>query len=89
MAKLYLNLKGIYFDQIKEGTKTHEYRVAAKWRKRLEGKTFEQVVLMRGYPKRGDTERIIERPWRGFTVEEITHPHFGADPVEVCAIVVN
>jgi len=89
MAYLHLNLKGDYFDQIKAGTKDREYRLAAKWMKRLEGKTFDGMMLKRGYPARGDAERIIERPWRGFQLETITHPHFGAEPVEVCAIVVN
>ena len=89
MADLHLNLKGEYFDAIKDGTKTHEYRLAEKWLKRLQGKTFDRIVLKRGYPKRDDSERIIERPWRGFSVEMRTHPHFGSEPVEVLAIVVN
>ena len=89
MAQLHLNLKGEYFDQIKAGKKNHEYRLAAKWMKRLEGKSFDGIVLKRGYPKRGDADRVIERPWRGFYLEMITHPHFGATPVKVCAIVVN
>jgi len=45
MAYLHLNLKGIYFDQIKAGTKDREYRLAAKWMKRLAGKTFDGVVI--------------------------------------------
>ena len=89
MAHLHLNLKGEYFDQIKAGTKAKEYRLAAKWLPRLEGKTFEGIVLKRGYPKRGDVDRVVVRQWRGFQVETITHPHFGAEPVEVCAILVN
>lgn len=89
MALLHLNLKGEYFDQIKAGTKAKEYRLAAKWFRRLDGKTFDGIVLKHGYPKRDDVDRIIVRPWRGFQVETITHPHFGPEPVEVCAIVVN
>lgn len=89
MGQLHLNLKGEYFDQIKAGTKDREYRLSAKWLKRLEGKTFDGIVLKRGYPKRGDVDRIMERPWRGFDLVTITHPHFGCEPVHVCAIVVN
>lgn len=89
MAMLHLNLKGEYFDDIKAGRKDREYRLAAKWLKRLQGKTFDGVVLKRGYPKRGNADRIIERPWRGFDLVTITHQHFGPAPVEVCAIVVN
>jgi hypothetical protein len=89
MADLHLNLKGEYFDQIKAGTKLFEYRLASKWGKRLQGKVFDRVFIKRGYPKAGDAERIVERPWRGFTRETITHPHFGEAPVEVLAIRVN
>jgi hypothetical protein len=89
MAYLHLNLKGEYFDQIKSGMKDREYRLADKWLKRLEGKTFDGVLLKRGYPKRDDANRILARPWRGFELATITHPHFGVNPVTVCSIVVN
>lgn len=48
VADLHLNLNGNYFDQIKAGTKTVEYRLASKWLKRLEGKTFDRVYFKRG-----------------------------------------
>lgn len=84
---LILPLKGIYFDQIKNGTKTEEFRLCNDyWRKRLEGRHYERVIVTRGYPKEGDVERRIERPWRGYTKRTIVHPHFGPDPVEVYAI---
>ncbi len=89
MADLHLNLKGIYFDQIKSGEKLFEYRLAAKWARRLEGKSFDRILIKRGYPRAGDSERILERPWRGFEVQTITHPHFGATPALVLAIRVN
>lgn len=89
MADLHLNLKGEYFDAIKAGTKTHEFRLAEKWTKRLAGKSFDRILIKRGYPKSGDTERIIERPWRGYELQTITHPHFGPSPVVVLAIRVN
>ena len=89
MADLHLNLNGEYFDQIKAGTKPWEYRLASKWLKRLEGKSFDRVFIKRGYPKENDFDRIVERPWRGFELHVITHPHFGSDPVQVCAIRVN
>ncbi len=86
---LHLNLRGEYFDQIKEGAKLHEYRLASTWLKRLEGKTFDRIFIKRGYPKAGDMGRIVERPWRGYELQTIIHPHFGDAPVEVCAIRVN
>lgn len=84
---LTIPLKGIYFDQIKSGEKCEEYRrVTDYWRKRLEGREYDRIVLTRGYPKAGDHERRIVKPWRGYIVRTITHPHFGSDPVRVFAI---
>jgi hypothetical protein len=89
VADLHLNLKGEYFDQIKARVKPFEFRLYATWGKRLVGKTFDRIWIKYGYPKAGDAERIIERPWRGYEVQTITHPHFGTAPVLVCAIRVN
>lgn len=87
---LTLNLKAVYFKQIKDGQKACEYRLCTPyWRKRLEGKTFDKIVLKSGYPRNGDDSRTIERPWLGLAVETIKHPHFGPDPVQVFAIRVN
>jgi hypothetical protein len=89
MAKLQLALKGEYFDAIKAGTKTEEYRLAnGYWSRRMNvpADLYDKIILTRGYPKRGDPDRTIELPWRGFTRKTITHPHFGPDPVEVFAI---
>ncbi|MDO9236188.1 MAG: ASCH domain-containing protein [Aquabacterium sp.] len=90
MAKLHLNLKAEYFDQIKAGVKPHEFRLQTPyWCLRLLGKSFDGIVLKKGYPKAGDPDRTIERPWRGIEQQKITHPHFGANPVAVFAIRVN
>ena len=90
MARLHLNLKAEYFDQIKSGVKLHEFRLQTDyWARRLMGRSFDGIVLKKGYPKSGDASRTLERPWVGFTKTRITHPHFGADPVLVFAIKVN
>ncbi|WP_054074783.1 ASCH domain-containing protein [Comamonas testosteroni] len=84
---LTLPLKREYFEAIRNGTKTEEYRLCTPfWRKRLEGHEYGHIVLTLGYPARDDHARRIVRPWRGFTIKTITHPHFGPDPVEVYAI---
>ena len=83
---LRLNLKGVYFDAIKKGEKTHEYRLAETWEKRLSGKQYDEIHLFLGYPKHGDETKTIRRQWKGYTVTTITHPHFGANPVRVLAI---
>lgn len=90
MTELHLNLKAEYFDAIAAGEKGEEYRlVTPYWRRRLEGRQYTAVVLKKGYPRRGDAERTMSRPWAGFCVKEVTHPHFGAEPVLVFAIKVN
>lgn len=87
MATLYLALKGEYFDAIKAGEKLEEYRYRSPyWRRRLEGRTYDAIELVRGYAKAGDTERRLRRPWRGYRETTITHEHFGPNPVEVFAI---
>ena len=87
---LILPLKGIYFDQIKAGEKVLEYGLVTPfWQKRLQGQTFSKIILTRGYPKRDDLARRMERKWKGFTVQTITHEHFGPSPVSVFAIDVS
>lgn len=87
---LHLALKGQYFDEIRNGAKIEEFRLCTPfWAKRLEGRAYDEIQLTRGYPPKSDTERRLSRPWRGWQRKVITHPHFGADPVEVYAIRVN
>jgi hypothetical protein len=90
MRTLHLNLKAEYFDQIKAGEKREEFRLCTPfWTKRLIGTQYDNILVKRGYPKNDDTNRVIERPWLGFAVKMITHPHFGPEPVQVFAITVN
>lgn len=90
MAILTLPVKGEYFDKIKAGEKTEEYRLCTSyWKKRIEGRMYDQVVLTRGYPKRTDQSRRLVVPWRGWKIRTITHPHFGSAPVTVYAIAVD
>lgn len=87
MTALTLALKAEYFNAIKAGTKVEEFRLRTPfWRKRLEGRTFDRVVLTMGYPAADNHERRLVLPWRGMRETIITHPHFGPAPVEVFAI---
>lgn len=84
---LTLSLKGEYFDAIRDGTKPKEYRLVNEyWSKRLIGRSYSRIVLTKGYPKAGDTDRRLIRVWRGYEIETIQHPHFGPEPVMVFAI---
>ena len=90
MTALILPVKRIYFEQIASGEKPEEFRlVNAFWAKRLEGRQYSRVIVTLGSPKRTDTARRLEFPWRGVTKQTITHEHFGPDSVEVYAIRVN
>lgn len=93
--KLILPLKAEYFDAIRDGTKPEEFRLANDyWRKRLIiggskgvlARSFDGIILTKGYPRADDLSRRMERPWRGWSLKMITHPHFGPDPVKVFAI---
>lgn len=87
MSDLVLAVKRCYFDQIKAGVKLYEYRLYnAFWRKRLEGKTFDRVIITLGYPRKDDDSRRITFPWNGYDIIQRTHEHFGADEVKVFAI---
>ena len=82
---LHLHLKHEYYDAIQRGEKPEEYRLASTWLPRLQGRTFDEIWLYRGYPKRG-TGHILKRRWNGYKPLKLQHPHFGPDPVEVLAI---
>lgn len=87
---LTLRLKGEYFFDIKSGSKIFEYRLYNDyWRKRIAGKQFDKVLLTHGYPDKTDVTKQIFKPWRGYELMQITHPHFGNLPVFVFAIRVN
>ncbi len=90
MRTLTLPLKGVYFDQIKAGTKPREYRMATPfWVKRLQGRRYDRIVLTRGYPARDDAERRLVLPWAGYRMEMLQHEHFGPEPVHVFSIDVS
>lgn len=88
---LHLNLKGCYFDAIKNGEKLEEYRLLNPfWKKRLVGVEYLEVRIKRGYPKADDKDKIIRCKWNGYRViKNYTHEHFGDQPVDVFAIDVS
>ena len=64
---LVLPLKREYFEQIRDGLKTEEFRLCTPyWAKRLEGRSYNQVILTLGYPAKDDSSRRLALPWRGF-----------------------
>jgi ASC-1-like (ASCH) protein len=90
MRTLHIPLKREYFDAIKLGIKKEEYRLMSPhWSKRLLSRDYDTIELTWGYPKKDDMSRRIFRPYRGFTIRKIEHPHFGTEPVTVFALPVN
>lgn len=84
---LHLNLKAEYFNEIKNGIKSFEYRLKNKhWSKKLINRHYDEVHFKLGYPSKDDNRRIIKMPYKGYEVQTITHKHFGSKPVEVFAI---
>ncbi len=89
---LHLNLKKEYFEEIKSGKKTLEYRLKTDfWKKRLLNREYDQVHFKCGYPKLSDTSKIIRKKYLGYREVAIRHKHFNntgaTDPqVEVFAI---
>lgn len=87
MANLQLAVKGEYFDAMKRGEKTEEYRLDSPyWARRLIGRHYVRLIITRGYPRKDDSERRIDIPYGGFEIKTITHKHFGTEPVKVFAI---
>lgn len=83
---LHLNVRQEYFDEIRAGTKTEEYREATTRWTRLLKDPYDEINIYLGYPKKGDMSRTIRRKFNGYTFKTITHKHFGTSPVGVYAI---
>lgn len=57
---LYLVLKNPWFDMIKSGEKKEEYRELTDfWKTRLEGKEFDTLEFVHGYPKKEDMSKRL------------------------------
>lgn len=90
MSTLVLNLKGEYFDAIRDGSKLEEFRLRTPyWEKRIKNKIYDRILIRKGYPKTGDADREILLPWRGYREISLEHPHFGVGLKNVYAIRVS
>lgn len=87
---LRLSLDREFFEAIRDGSKTEEFRLTKDyWVKRLVGRDYDEIVLTLGYPPADDESRHLRRPYLGYVKKHIIHPKFGPDEVEVFAIKVN
>lgn len=90
MANLVLHLKKKWWEKIRSGEKTVELRRATDyWRKRLVGREYDEIHLCLGYPKSGDSSKILKRKWSMVAKENVLHEEFGDSPVDVFVIDVS
>lgn len=91
---LQLAVKGEYFDAMRRGEKTEEYRLYNEyWRNRLITEAwvdfprqYDRLIITKGYPRKDDTSRRLDVKYSSYEIKTITHPHFGDKPVKVFAI---
>ncbi len=76
MSTLNLHLKRKYWEQVKRGKKKEEYRKVNKFWSKILSKDYEQIKLYLGYPKKGETEKVIVLPYRGYEKKTIKHEIF-------------
>ena len=75
MAKLFIIIKGEYFNQILSETKKEEYRIVKPfWAKKIIDKKYSHIIFQKGYNK--NTPRI-EAEYLGYEIRKINHKHFG------------
>jgi hypothetical protein len=90
MRNLVLHVKDEYFGEMLTGIKNREFRLRNDyWKKRLEGQSYDGLVICNGYPRRDDHNKKLVLPYLGYELTTITHQHFGDEPVDVYAIIVS
>ena len=81
MSNLIFHVKRKYFDLIKNGEKTVEFRrIIPYWSKRLQG-LHEKIIVYNAY-----TSEKLEFAYTGYGTQTITHVEFGDKPVVVFSI---
>ena len=93
LKSLHIPVNKIYWLQAASGDKGWEYRLYnERWISSLTNedgcpKEFKDIQYKLGYPKKGDTSKILTFPWKGFKIiEDLVHPHFDNVPTKVFAI---
>lgn len=87
MTDLVLAVKAEYFEAIKNGTKQFENRrYNDYWKKRLQGRLYDHLVITLGYPKKDDHAKRLVFKYQPPTVKTIKHKEFGTHAVKVFAL---
>lgn len=78
---LFLILKKKYFDQIKSGQKTEEFRLLTPYFvKRLVGRQYDSIIFQNGYAK---TSPRLTVEYLGYDIRNVKQEFFGNDEVSV------
>ena len=84
---LFLSVKKKYFEMIKQGIKTEEYRELNNyWFKKLVNKNYDEIIISLGYPKKNDISKRISFKYEGYTLGNIKHEEWNYENKRVFAI---
>ena len=84
---LTLRLKGGWWQQIREGSKKEELRLASpRYIRQLLDREYDEIHLWLGYPPATDTSKLMRFAWRGAQRMTRQHPFWGPDPVDMISI---
>jgi len=76
---LTLHVKRKWFLEMRSGRKKEEYRELKEyWTKRLVGREYDRLVIMCGYPKKGDYANMLFFNYSGYRIiDDMIHPDTG------------
>lgn len=78
MSDLIIPVRRKWFEQIKVGTKTEEYRERKPyWTGRLIGHQYDRVIITLGYPSKWDWRRRLIFRYYGYVMKEVENEEFG------------
>ena len=81
MKKLFLNIKKTYFEQIRNGTKTEEYRLYKPyWIKKILNRDYTHLIFRNGYSRNAPE---IQVEYLGYEIKKLTREFFGNEEVTV------
>lgn len=83
MQTLHLILNKKYYEEIRSGKKTNEYRlVTSYWIKKLVNREYSHIIFQLGYSKKNR----ITVEYLGYDLTTIKHEFFGNEDVSVFAL---
>lgn len=81
MKILHLHVKAEYWDAVKRGEKTEEYRSIKPYWENILSKKYHLIYYYKGYPKKKDKNSLIIFKYNGYHKRRINHKILGPTPV--------